>query len=328
MQNHQTQSAPEEIDLGVVFQKIKTFFKSILIGIIQIFQFFWKHKFILIGLLIFGAIVGYYLESNSEKIYKNEIIIQPNFGSVHYLYSKVEVISDKINTKDSVFLSSVFGNKWEKSWKIEIEPIVDVFEFTSRNNQEYKETFERLLDESGKLSFIEEDPIITKAYKYHKIKFFNKGQANGKKLSGHLLEFLNKNDYFISMKGVAIENAENRLNQNLLSINQIDTIIQSIDSGKLNKFDSEGISFNAAQNMDDLIARKRLLLSENKTLNENLINFQEINRLVDIDVDILYKDEFLMKNKAIIVPLFLILFYCLIFLVKIIIQKSNEFIKA
>jgi hypothetical protein len=328
MQDHQTQSSSDEIDLGVVFDKIKSFFKSILIGIVQIFQFFWNHKFVLLGLLVVGAIFGYYLESNTEKIYKNEIVLQPNFGSSDYLYSKVDVINAKIKTKDSIFLSTVFGDEWRKSWKIEIEPIVDIFELTSRDNKKYKETFELLLEESGKVSFIEEDPAITRAYKHHKILFYNEGPNLGGILSNNLMSYLNDSDYYKSVQEVSLENTQDRIDQNLLSLAQIDTLVKSASVQNISKLDSEGISFNAAQNINELLARKRSLLIENRELFENLTSYQAISKLVNLETDIVYKDEILMKNKLLITPLFLILFYCLIFFVKLIIRKSKELIKA
>jgi hypothetical protein len=325
MSEQTSQNASDEIDLGVVFEKIKSFFRSILIGIIQIFQFFWKHKFVLAGLLVIGGAVGYYVENNSEKVYKNEILIQPNFGSSDYLYSKVDILNLNIESKDSIFLQPVFGSEWRKVWKLEIKPIVDVFELISRS-EKYKETFEMLLEQSGKISFVEEDPIITKAFKFHKLIFFNKGSGNGEILTDSLINFVNNNNYYNSIREIAIENTKRRIDQNMFSISQIDTIIEKTNNYGSNKFSSEGISFNSAQNLDDLLARKKLILFENRVLREDLNNFKNINKVVYVSSRTLFKDEFLMKNKMLVIPFILFLIYNLIFLTKMIVERSKQLI--
>jgi hypothetical protein len=42
-----------------------------------------------------------------KKVYDHELIVQPNFGSTDYLYSKVELLASKINERDTVFLKSI-----------------------------------------------------------------------------------------------------------------------------------------------------------------------------------------------------------------------------
>jgi len=111
MSEQTSQNASDEIDLGVVFEKIKSFFKSILIGIIQIFQFFWKHKFVLAGLLVIGVGIQYYLKSTSESTFLNQFLVRTNYGSTEYVYSKVNSINSKLETGDSLYNKDIFRRK-------------------------------------------------------------------------------------------------------------------------------------------------------------------------------------------------------------------------
>jgi hypothetical protein len=152
MSEQTSQNASDEIDLGVVFEKIKSFFKSILIGIIQIFQFFWKHKVRLIILLIISISLQYVLYTQSEKVYTNEYLLRTNFDSTEYLYNKVNSLNTKLESEDTVFLKQVFGIHYNKVNELEVVPVIDVYNLVDKSENN-KEIFELLLDEYGDISF-------------------------------------------------------------------------------------------------------------------------------------------------------------------------------
>ena len=122
----------EEVDLSVVLKGIRNFLKQILLSIFSVFHFFNKHKFVLIGLIVLGGILGYFYEKNTPKTYTNDMLVSPNFGSSDYLYSKIEALNKKVSIGDSLFLKEVFGDHQNKVKSIEIKPVIDIYNFVSQ----------------------------------------------------------------------------------------------------------------------------------------------------------------------------------------------------
>ena len=116
----------DEIDLSLLFKAIKNFFKNILKGIINIFSFFYRHKFVLIGLIVLGAILGYFYEKSIEKTYTNDLLVSPNFSSTDYVYTKIDVLDKKMQVQDTLFLKNIFGENYEQIKSIEIKPVIDI----------------------------------------------------------------------------------------------------------------------------------------------------------------------------------------------------------
>ena len=85
----------QDIDLSEISIKIRRFFENISTAIFRGFLFF-RRNILWVGILfIIGAGLGFYLDKTT-KVYDNEIIVSPNFGSVDYLYAKIDLISSKI----------------------------------------------------------------------------------------------------------------------------------------------------------------------------------------------------------------------------------------
>ena len=87
--NRENDTIPEEIDLGILFQKISNFFSNIAFSIFKGILFIKKNSLIIIGLVILGAGLGYLLDT-SKTSYTSEIIVSPIGGGTDYLYSKMD----------------------------------------------------------------------------------------------------------------------------------------------------------------------------------------------------------------------------------------------
>ena len=103
-------SENQEVDLSQISKKIGSLFEEISNSIFKGILFI-KKNIIAIGLLfILGAVLGFYLDKNF-KMYDNQLIVSPNFDTVDYLYSKINLINSKINENDTVFLKETVGIK-------------------------------------------------------------------------------------------------------------------------------------------------------------------------------------------------------------------------
>ena len=68
--------------MGYLFNSIGSIFKSLVKLLFQVLIFIRKYLFLIIGLIVIGVILGYFLDRNSVKVYENRLIVIPNFESV------------------------------------------------------------------------------------------------------------------------------------------------------------------------------------------------------------------------------------------------------
>ena len=306
-ENIQTQNT-DEIDLGYLFERIKSLFKSILIGIVSIIQFFWKHKFRLIGVGVLGIAIGLYLAKTAERIYVNELLIKPNYNSTQYVYDKVKAISYKITNSDSIYLQEVFGSNYKKVKNIEIEPIIDVYDLV-KESEETKETFRTLFIENGDFSFFEED-INKIAYSNHKIKLIIEGKEDNEKITSQFFEFLSVNPFYENQKNLVIQQVKKELEENKFILKQIDTVITSVQSNPTPSVSSQGISFTGSQEVFELLNRKQIIFNNNILLLEKIALEDEVIKLIDYNTAMLDRSY---NFSYRIVPVLFVLGYCLIF---------------
>lgn len=299
----------EEIDLGVLFDKIKSFFKSILIGVVQIIQFFWKHKYPLIVVGILGIAVGLYFAKTSEKTHLNELLVQPNYKSTQYVYDKVNAVNKKIISGDSIFLSDIFGANYKKVKEIEIEPVVDVYGLVSES-EEIQETFRVLFVENGDASFFEDD-VNKINYTQHKIRILVKGEKDNESITMQFFDYLNSNLFYQKQNEVIYKRLKDQIEENELMRRQIDSVIAYVQKNPSPQLSNQGLSFSGSQEISELIDRKRSLFVNDFDLLRRLATEEDVIALVDKTTGIMDRSyNFSFK----IVPFLFVGIYCFIFL--------------
>jgi len=323
MQDHQTQSSSDEIDLVAVFDKIKSIFKSILIGIVQVFQFFWKHKFRLLILFIIGVGLQVLLTSQVSKIYKNELLVRTNFGSTEYLYSKVKSINSKLKSEDTLYLNEIFGKNYNRVAEVEVVPVVDVYNLVNKS-EENREVFELLLEEYGDISFLEEE-INVNEYPTHKLNIYIKGKEDNENIANKLYEKLANNAFYNEMKVSTLENLQEQLDENKRIRSQIDSIIR--DQKGIPGFttpDNNSINFSGSQNLQALLNQKKELLENDLEIKEQLSSEDEVLKIVDSSFGVYDKDK---TSSYLFIPIAFLSFYCLIFLFSYLTRSIISFIE-
>jgi len=326
MSEHSTKPSEvdDEIDLGFIFKAIGDFFKGILKNILYIFVFFYKHRFILIILLVLGVIGGYFWESSKKDLYQNNFIVSTGYGSTDYLYNKIEAVNKKIELQDSVFLKTIFNTNYKYVNLIEIEPINNIYNFISEDDTN-TDVFELLSEDEDMEEFILK-PVNSRNYPYHMINIYVEGENVHETICESLFSYINSNNYFKKAKEVDLENALTQIEQNKKSREQIDDIITSTMNKEINQTTNGLVSIENNNVLDLLLKRKRELLYADKVLKTQLVNQKNVVEIVDSNFKLDYDKAILKKDKKIILPFLLILFYCLIFLIKSIVVKSREFL--
>ena len=321
MSDPNSKNASDEIDLGVLFDKIKSLFKSVLIGIVQIFQFFWKHKIRLFIVLLIGVGLQYLFSKQIDKVYVNEYLVRTNFGSTEYLYSKVKSINAKLKSDDSLFLKNVFGSQYERVDEVEAVPVVDVYGLVNRS-EENREVFELLLDEYGDISFLEEE-INVNEYPTHKIKIYINGIENNEAISNRAFNFLSSNSYFDELRKTALESYKERLDENKRIRAQIDSIIREQNGSTLPKLNNNAISFTGSQDLRELLSQKKGLLDNDLALRNQLSTNNEVLKTIDSSFGVLSEDR---NRSPFIIPLTLVGIYILFFFFRYLKKKIQLFI--
>ncbi|WP_298117731.1 hypothetical protein [Flavobacterium sp.] len=270
----------QEIDLSEISNKIGGLFDSVLMSIFNVILFLKRKAIILLILLIVGAGLGFFLDSN--KSYNSQIIVSPS-GGVDYLYSKIDLVKSRLTEKDRAFFKSIGINNSEKIENIKIEPIVDLYNFVNNNtaiatNAQNTQNFEviKLLAESNDINKVIEDELTSKNYPYHSILISSKGRIASKDVIEPLLKYLNTDDYMNEISKINKENILIKLKKSEEEIAQIDSLINVISKNISQNNKSNNLIYN---NENSEI--NGLFDLKNKLINE--IAYQKI-QLVKIDV--------------------------------------------
>jgi hypothetical protein len=309
-EKNQNKLEEQEIDLSIIFQKISLFFQKINTSIFKSIQFVIKNIIVILILIVLGVFAGFYLDQNI-KTYDHKILVRPNFGSVDYLYSKIDLIESKIKEKDTVFLKSIGVQEPDKLSKIEIEPVIDVNEFINTKSEQNFELL-KLMSESGDIKKIVEDKVISKNYSYYIISFSTKQLTTPKKTLEPILEYINNSDFYTKIQNEQINNIKIKMKANDTIIAQIDSFLNSFSntvngSSKNDKL----VYYNENTQLNDVINTKDKLITEQGNLRTELVSLDKIIKDSSSTINIENNKSVNGKLK-IILPLFLIFIFVFI----------------
>jgi uncharacterized protein YfkK (UPF0435 family) len=258
----------QEIDLSMISDKIKGFFDGIAASIFRSILFFKRNLLWFCGLTVIGVGIGVYLDTNN-KSYDSEIIVRPNFGSTDYLYSKIELLNSKIKENDTLFLKSIGVLKPKNLSLIEIEPVIDIYSFVNNNpvlsNTQNSQNFElvKLLAEDSDINKTIKDKVTSKNYSSHKIHIRTKGFISDNKMIVPILNYLNQNEYFETLRKTQIQNVTIKMVKNEEIINQINGFLDEFSSStKSNQKSEKLVYYNENTQLNDVIRTKENLLVE------------------------------------------------------------------
>lgn len=265
----------QEIDLTMISKKMGNAFQRLNSFLFRCIQFVIKNIIILIVLLVVGVGIGIYLDK-TQKTYDHQIIVSPNFGSVDYLYSKVELIQSKIKEKDTVFLKNIGIQDPEKLVKIEISPIIDLYRFVTNNELNF--ALLKLLAEDGDIKKIVSERTTSKNYPYHAISFTTKRLTSTQKTVKPLLSFLNDSDFFRKVQKEYVNNIMVKMKSNDETIAQIDGFLNEFSntaSGSGSKSDKL-VYYNENTQLNDVIKTKDELVKEQGNHRIDLVTLDQI----------------------------------------------------
>lgn len=302
----------QEIDLVLISKKINNFFQRISASIFRGIQFFIRNWVIVLILVFIGFGLGMFLDK-TQKSYDNQIIVQPNFGSVDYLYSKIELIQSKIQTQDTVFLKSIGVSNSPELNKISIEPIVDVFKFVNNNEQNLQVL--KLMTANSDLKSIISETTTSKNYPFYIISFSTKGLSQDGSIARSLLNYINSSKYYRDIQKISILNIKEKIKKNDEIISQIDGVLNRIsvsNQGILSR--DKLVYYNENTQLNDLVKTKDDLIRENANYKIDLITSDKIVKESSITTNMENTDSVKGRLKIIFPILFVFAFIFIVFI--------------
>jgi hypothetical protein len=299
----------QEIDIFQLSKSIGNFFDRINAAIFRSIQFFVRNWIVVLLLVVLGFGFGWYIDLN-KKSFQNQVIVTPNFGSVDYLYAKIDLIQAKIISGDTAFLKNIVGIPHPETIKsIEIKPVADVYKFIEDKEQNFE--LIKLMAEVGEVKKVLEDNITSKNYTFHTISFVSNKSTDEKEVVKPLLKYLNSSEYFNAIQKIGFKNLEHEIAQNDTIITQIDNVLNGFNTVKNGAKNDKLVYYNENLQLNDIIKTKQKLVTDQGKNRLELINFdktiKEINSTLNINDHKITKGNF-----KILFPLFFLFVFVLV----------------
>jgi len=300
----------QELDLSQISRKIGDFFEGISNRIFNWILFF-KRNIVWVGtLFVIGAGLGFYLDKNT-KIYDNQIIVTPNFGSTDDMYAKIELINAKIGEGDTIFLKNVVGVKEPKKLRgIEVNPVTDVYKFVENKAQNFE--LIKLMAEDGDIEKVIKESITSKNYPYHLIEFSTVDLTSNEATVKPILAYLNSSDYYKMIQKEFVNNVKVKMVENDSVIGQINGFLNAFNSTVNGSQKSDKlVYYNENSQLDAVIKTKDLLVNEQGSHRLELVSLDKIVKDNSVTLNV-KNNKKLNGKKKIILPLLFVFIFVLV----------------
>ena len=324
----------KELDIVVLLEKIKLLFLGILL------QFFRKSKLFLsawkqlLVIIIFGVVAGYFLnDKENDSTKEASALIKINFDAGNYVYNTIDLINQKINSKDTDFFSNDLKlNSDEKIDEVSITPVIDIKDIMVNdiNANEIRALFENLEYEDG----FSVSEGFKPDYDYHNLKISVSGNSSIETIN-KIIEFINNNPMFIELRERNFQRITTILYDNEETIKQIDKLLENITLSALPnttvptddeiqwhgsksaatafKLESSGLYIdNKDFKPTELIKTKITLQNENQELKKERLTAKETVMIVN-NSNVLITDNSLFSNKMVYYPILFFFIYLIAF---------------
>lgn len=313
MQNQIT-NPDAEISLSQVADKVKGLFNSLNNAFFNMIQFVIRNIVIIIALIVIGAGLGTYLDMEN-KIFTHKIIVMPNFKSVNYLYEEVNRINEKVKEHDYIYLKKIGIPNPKRIVKIEVEAIVDIYEFIDDNGgvaeNDSKFQLFKLISENGDMNKMLEDNTTSKYYKNHVITITTKGSVTQENLITPFLSHLENNAYFKALQKIYFSNLAMTTATNDSIANQIDTVIRAYAASSQGTNNNNLVSLNEKTSINELLKTKQLL-SEIKAYG-NIKSIDNSKVIKDNGILLNTKVSNLGSSSKVVLPLLFLFMFIVIY---------------
>jgi len=329
----QGNTSDEEIDLGQLFEIIKSTFRNFLRLIISVIVFYKKKWKLFAIITIAGILLGYFLDIyNIKENYTQEIIIQPNYDSTQYIYDYVEDFNNSFRDDEFIKGIKIKQDNISNLKGVTIEPIYEYADILDYYKNVYgeKDAY-RVMGEITPEELKEEK--YRKFYKFHKILFqYKTKNENQEALSQFILQSIKSNLYFKNIRNFEIEKVKKNIEENEKTLSFVNKYLKNINDQSENekKSDKNLIIYSKevkTPTISSLLDQKNTLINRIDKGKETLALSKEIFNIVEYK-QILRRAKGVLGIKMILIPFIMVSIISLIFLFKFIWNKMNNFVSA
>jgi len=316
----------EEIDLMQLFGIIREFFRKFLKLILSVITFY-KKKIILFAILgLIGGGLGFFLDQYQDKkdSYEQEVIIEPKYDSVEYIYDFIDNISGNLGDVTFIKTLGLEIKDVENIGRINLEPVIRPVDVLSELNEQYgdKESFiegynEKLLKEKK----------YRNLYKQHKLKInFQNGNSDNMEITNAILKYLKSNDYYKEVADLKLKQTNASLNQNKKSLQFINEYLINLSNNPSQS--NEKFVFateSETPTISSLLKRKEDLVEKIHLEEEKLVLDKEIFTII-VYGNIISKRKVLLRRMIFMVPLLLVSFVSIVYFLRYLSKVVNDFV--
>ncbi|MDO5655136.1 MAG: hypothetical protein Q4G27_03235 [Flavobacteriaceae bacterium] len=295
-----------EIDLQDVSNSV---YKILRNSISYTIDFIKKYFWIFVLLTIAGLISGYFMDKYLKK-YESNLMVQPNFHTVDYLYDKISLLDSELGSDNKSFLEELKITPDDKIYMIEVKPLVDIYTLVSQNDSYYN-VF-KTLSENADAGKVVENFTTGKNFSRHNITVYSKNKINPETLT-KISEYLNNSEVHEKYRKTIQDNLRDKIVSNDTIIKQIDQLISSVQQSNRS---SSNIAISTESQLSDLVEHKIKLIEENHELKVHDYNLDYIITPIGQTANHISKKGLRGKYKFIMPLVFLTMFCGFIFVRK------------
>lgn len=309
MNNENKKIEQEEIDLIVLLNKLKHLFLSIVLFLFRAAKNFFSNWRTIAGIIVVGAVIGLIAESVVEEESSKEasVLLRINFDAGNYVYDAINLINQKIETKDEeFFLNEIKLGEDEMLYEIQIEPIIDLKDILKEDisANEIRALFENLEFEDN----IAMTEGFKSDYEYHVLTLETSSLATITSVN-KIIEYFNTNPLFVGLKESRLKSIANTIANNERTIQQIDKLLEYYSTNsRLERNATQLYIDNKTYLPNELIKIKISLEEQNEDLKGERILSEETVMIVN-DTNLLVENEGISDNKIIYYPALLVLLF-------------------
>lgn len=310
---------PDELSINDFRDLVNRFFYKVIYTIYRVINFYWRHKYVILILIITGLCAHFIRKHWLPQNYDTTAIVIQNFEAVDYLYNTVENIDDELSSQlNQPHLKQIFGSDYQRVKHITVEPIDNFYNFNDVDNQNKSDfdLFTRSKDVSVNIKEFKESIY----FKYHKINFTITDTINTSNLIDNFFHYINNNSHFKQYAQAFKQNMKMKEKENLQSIASVDSLIASYI--KQNEKSSQNISISNSSDIHFLYEQKEKLLNQNLNIQTKLVDYDQPIKPVTVLVKQPIK-KLLPTN--LLYPFLLVLIYSLIHLMRYLFRKSIQY---
>lgn len=297
----------QEVDFSAVSKGIGRMLGRLNSFIYRCIRFAIRNSILLGILIVVGAALGTWLDSEQKGTYNTQIIVAPNFGSTDYLYSKIELLHSKIADGDTIFLKQIGIKNPDDLSEIRITPIIDIFKFVSSGSDQNFRLLE-LMSQDGDIKKIVTDNATSKNYPFHIIYLTTKGLTTRDKTIKPILDYLNDNVYYKQIQKEYLNNVKLKVEANAVMIAQIDALLKEYANESGTK--SQSVYINENTQLNDVLKSKDELLREQGRQRIDLVGIDRIVKDISITANIKDEGSIVGKMKVVLPLLFIVIYLC------------------